>query len=205
MVVGEGERSWRISELFPLAGRLAVSLSLGGDRGIVRMVAYTTIHMPLDKTADPRDRDAALEKYGPRGAECAYGNVRLLARALGTLYEEALQPAQLRAGQLSLMWAILATEPVDMRRLGAVTLTDATTLSRTIAKLRKARLVTVRQGSDRRTKVLTLSALGRQRFADAMPYWEEAQRRTARLLPMSEIGAMAGRMRATARQRDKGI
>lgn len=146
----------------------------------------------------------ALDGYAQRGRECAYGNLRLIARVVGTVYEDALRPAQLRPGQLSLMWAIAATEPVEIGRLASITLTDQTTLSRTVEKLRKARLVSVRPGIDARRKVLRLSPLGRRRFAAAMPYWEEAQRRVARLLSVREMRALAVTVRDAARRSDEG-
>ena len=143
-------------------------------------------------------RDAIVDGYAQRGRECAYGNLRMMARVAGTVYEDALRPIDLRAGQLSLMWAIVATEPVEMVRLGAITLTDPTTLSRTVEKLRKAGLVSVRR--DGRRKLLALSAVGRERFAAAMPYWEEAQRRLAALLPIVQIRSLATSIRdASAR------
>jgi DNA-binding MarR family transcriptional regulator len=142
---------------------------------------------------------ATLKHYVDRGRDCAYGNVRMIARSVGSLYDETLRPVDLRAGQLSLLWAILATEPVEMVRLGAMTLTDPTTLSRTVANLRRARLVNVRRGNDGRTKMLTLSARGRARFAAAMPYWEEAQRRVEQLLPVLEVRTLARRVHKAAR------
>ena len=116
------------------------------------------------------------------------------------LYDETLRPVDLRAGQLALLWAILATEPVEMVRLGAMTLTDPTTLSRTVANLRETGLVNVRRGDDGRTKMLSLSEHGRERFAAAMPYWEEAQRRVARLLPVLDVRALARRVHKAAQQ-----
>ena len=142
--------------------------------------------------------DRTVSAYAPRGRECAYGNLRLIARVAGTVYEEALRPVDLRAGQLSLLWAIVATEPVELGELGSVTLTDPTTLSRTVEKLRKARLVDVRPGSDARRKEVRLTALGRERFAAAMPHWEAAQRRIAALLPVAQVRALARQVRQTA-------
>jgi DNA-binding MarR family transcriptional regulator len=142
---------------------------------------------------------ATLDRYAQRGRECAYGNVRMIARSVTSLYDDTLRPVDLRAGQLSLLWAILATEPVEMVRLGALTLTDQTTLSRTVANLRRAGLVNVRRGDDGRTRMLRLSARGRERFAAAMPYWEEAQRRVAHLLPVLEIRTLARRVHKAAR------
>jgi DNA-binding MarR family transcriptional regulator len=144
------------------------------------------------------ESETALDIYTQRGRECAYGNLRMIARVVGSIYEHALRPVDLRAGQLALMWAILAKEPVEMSRLGTVTHTDKTTLSRTVEKLRKAGLVSVRVGSDGRRKLLSLSPLGRERFAAAMPYWEAAQQRAAEFVPLAEIRALARKVRKAA-------
>ena len=155
-----------------------------------------TRHPP---NAAQRRGDALLNGYAQRGSECAYANLKLLTRVVTTLYDEALRPVDLCAGQLALMWAILATEPVEIGRLGATTLTDQTTLSRTVAKLKKARLVSVRAGRDRRVKVVSLTPSGRQRFRDAMPLWENAQRSAGALLPLAEVRTLARQVREAAR------
>jgi DNA-binding MarR family transcriptional regulator len=142
--------------------------------------------------------DALLARYARRGSECAYANLRMLARVVGTVYDEALRPVDLRAGQLALMWAILAAGPVEIGRLGVITVTDQTTLSRTIAKLKKARLVTIQTGEDRRVKLVSLTPIGRQRFQAAMPYWEEAQRRAAALFPLGQVRTLARQVRRAA-------
>ena len=147
--------------------------------------------------ANPSD-DALLARYARRGSECAYANLRMLARVAGTVYDDALRPVDLRAGQLALMWAILAAGPVEIGRLGAITVTDQTTLSRTIAKLKKARLVSLRAGEDRRVKFVALTPTGRQRFQAAMPYWEDAQRRAGELFPLDAVRTLAKRVRRAA-------
>jgi len=148
--------------------------------------------------AHPRT-DPLLDSYAIRGNECAYANLKLLTRVVTTLYDEALRPVDLCAGQLALMWAILATEPVEIGRLGVTTLTDQTTLSRTVAKLKKARLVSVKPGRDRRVKVVALTPTGRQRFRDAMPLWEAAQKSAGALLPLAEVRSLARQVRKASR------
>lgn len=174
---------------------------------VVPILAYTSIMTTTTsstrRSSRPRSTtriSATLDRYAQRGRDCAYGNVRMIARSVGSLYDETLRPVDLRAGQLALLWAILATEPVEMVRLGALTLTDPTTLSRTVANLRRTGLVNVRRGNDGRTKLLSLSAHGRERFAAAMPYWEEAQRRVARFLPVLDMRALARRVHKVAQQ-----
>ena len=144
--------------------------------------------------------DDILKSYARRGSECAYANLRMLARVASNTYDEALRPVDLRAGQLALMWAILAAGPVEIGRLSQITVTDQTTLSRTIAKLRQARLVQVKAGSDRRVKIVSLSETGRRRFAAAMPYWEEAQRRAAKLFSLDDVRNLARTVRRHVRQ-----
>jgi DNA-binding MarR family transcriptional regulator len=148
---------------------------------------------------ESRTNDTLLDDYAKRGSECAFANLRMLARVASTIYDDALRPVDLRAGQLALMWAILAAGPVEIGKLGLITVTDQTTLSRTIAKLKQARLVTVRTGGDRRVKIVSLSETGRQRFEAAMPYWEEAQRRAGELLPLEQVRTIARSVRRRAR------
>jgi DNA-binding MarR family transcriptional regulator len=150
--------------------------------------------------AASRHHEDVIETYARRGSECAYANLKMLARVATNLYDDALRPVNLRAGQLALMWAILAAGPVEMGRLSHITITDQTTLSRTVDKLRRARLVQVRPGRDRRVKLISLSETGRQRFAAAMPYWEDAQKRANELFSLAEVRVLARAVRRQSRQ-----
>jgi len=145
----------------------------------------------------PRADADALARYAVRGRECAFANIRLLGRVVTNFYDAALKPVDLRASQLALMWAILASEPVEMGKLGDLTQTDQTTLSRTVDKLRQAGLVAAQPGQDRRVRLLRLSARGRRQFARAMPLWEAAQQEFDRWLSLAslrELGRDASRI-----------
>src|SRR6476659_9504009 len=141
------------------------------------------------------ETDAIVARYAGRGRECAFANIRLLGRVVTNFYDVALKPADLRASQLALMWAIVACEPVEMGRLCDITQTDQTTLSRTVEKLRRADLVAVEAGADRRVRMLRLTDQGRLRFARAMPYWEAAQREMDRWLSVDSLKDLAKRAR----------
>jgi DNA-binding MarR family transcriptional regulator len=143
--------------------------------------------MPPTATADAtRARD-----YRRRGRECAYANLRLMARAMGTLYDGALAASGLSASELALLWAIVALEPVSMSRLADTTLTDITTLSRTVARLARAGLCAIAHGDDRRLRVVASTARGRRRFRAAMPRWERAQAAAAALVPLATVERLA--------------
>ena len=150
-----------------------------------------------ESTGDRAQRVAAA--YIPRNTECAYNNLKVMTRVVSTIYDEELRPVGLRASQLALLWAIKAMEPVEFGRLGATTFTDQTTLSRTVAGLKRAGLVNVRVGDDRRVRVITLTAKGLERFAVAMPLWERAQNRADELLSLDELRNVARKVRKAAR------
>lgn len=147
----------------------------------------------------PGSDDAIVAKFAPRGRECAFANTRLLGRVITGFYDDALEPAGVRASQLALLWAIAACEPVEMGRIGEVTATDQTTVSRTVDKLRRAGLVGVETADDRRVRWLRLTSRGRRTFARAMPYWEAAQRDLDRWLSLATVQALAKQARRLPR------
>jgi DNA-binding MarR family transcriptional regulator len=155
---------------------------------------------PLRPTA--AGEAARIDAFVPRGPECAYANARMLGRVVGAFYDEMLRPADLRAAQLALLWAIIAREPVDQKALGRITQTDQTTLSRTVEHLRADGLVVIEPGVDRRTRMIRLSAKGRMAFARALPYWDEAQRKLAGVVSVEELSRLARAARRFARTRE---
>ena len=137
--------------------------------------------------------------YPRRGRECAYANLKLMSRAIGSLYDEVLKPSGLRASELALLWAVVAQEPVAMSRLATTTLTDATTLSRTVQRLSDAGLVDVEAAADRRVRMVSSTVLGRRRFRGAMPHWEHAQAIARKLVPVAEVERLARHVRRARR------
>lgn len=146
-----------------------------------------------------------MSAYAARGPECAFANLRMLARIVGAVYDDHLEGAGLRASQLALMWAIVATEPVEQKALERITRTDQTTLSRTVDKLRREGFVTLTPGPDRRVRLIRLSPKGRRAFARAMPFWEAAQVETARWISLVELTRLGRAARRLAKAREQAI
>lgn len=117
------------------------------------------------------------------GAACACFAVRRAARSVTQLYDEALRPTGLRATQLSILAAIRALAPVAVSRLASVTGTDRTTMSRNLHPLEADRLVRIGGTSDRRVRLVRLTAKGERKLRSALPLWQRAQDRVA-----SELG-----------------
>jgi DNA-binding MarR family transcriptional regulator len=107
---------------------------------------------------------------------CACRNVRRAARAVTGLYDRILAPAGLRATQVTLLVALEKAGPIPSTRLAGVLGMDRTTLTRNLEPLRRAGLLTLRPGEDRRVRLATITQKGRNSLTAAIPLWEQAQR-----------------------------
>lgn len=125
--------------------------------------------------------------------DCACFNVRKAARALTALYDRALAPTGLRATQGTLLVALARAGDVPVTRLAGILGMDRTTLTRNLEPLRRARLVVIRPGPDRRVKLAALTEAGRKALAQAIPLWREAQRQVVE-------GTGSGRWEALRRE-----
>ncbi len=106
---------------------------------------------------------------------CVCFNLRKAARAVTQFYDARLKPSGLKATQLSLLFALAATGPINMKRLAGLMVMDRTTLTRNVRPLQRAGLVTSATGTDRRTRSLTLTGRGRDALRHALPLWRQAQ------------------------------
>ena len=108
---------------------------------------------------------------------CACRNVRQAARAVTGLYDRILAPTGLRTTQVTLLVALEKAGPVPFTRLAGVLGMDRTTLTRNLEPLRRAGLLTLRPGQDRRVRLAAITDKGRKAVVGAIPLWEQAQRR----------------------------
>src|SRR6185295_2270239 len=113
---------------------------------------------------------------------CACANLRRATRAITQIYDDALRTSGLRITQLSLLKALEIAGELGQGRLGEVMGIDTTTLTRTLAPLRKQGLIAIRPGKDRRERRLALTPKGRAKVAAMMPLWERAQDRVKNFL-----------------------
>lgn len=110
---------------------------------------------------------------------CMCGSFRT-ARALTQLYEDALRPLRLRATQMTILQALSRAGEISQGRLGEMLAMDSTSLTRTLAIMRRHGWIAERRGRDRRERWLRLSGAGEKTLRRADPVWEEAQSRLRR-------------------------
>src|SRR5258707_6512395 len=106
---------------------------------------------------------------------CMCGNFRRTSRALTQLYEEAIRPLGLRATQLTILQALSRAGEVSQGQLGEMLAMDSTSLTRTLAIMRRQGWITERRGEDRRERWLRLSSGGVKQLRAALPLWEKWQ------------------------------
>jgi DNA-binding MarR family transcriptional regulator len=109
-------------------------------------------------------------------------NVRRAARVVAQIYDEALRPSGLLAPQFTLLQTLKLAPGVSQKRLAELLGLDSTTLTRTLAGLRRKGWMRSEAGADRRELRLFLTAEGLKEYKRVGPYWQSAQRRLRREL-----------------------
>jgi DNA-binding MarR family transcriptional regulator len=108
---------------------------------------------------------------------CLCATFRRTARALSQLYDDAVRPLGLRTTQFTILQALSLTGEVSQGRLGGILALDSTTLTRTLAIMKRSKWVAMRQGRDGRERLVSLSTAGREQFELASPAWQAVQDR----------------------------
>jgi DNA-binding MarR family transcriptional regulator len=114
---------------------------------------------------------------------CFCNALRRASRAVSRLYDEELRGVGLRTTQYSLLRAVARAAQVRQGDLSGLVSLDETTLTRTLRPLVDAGWIAVRSGDDRREKLITITAAGTAKLAEARPAWKRAQAQMQALLP----------------------
>lgn len=104
---------------------------------------------------------------------CLYAHTRRMSRALGQIYEGALEGSGLRGGQLPVFIALALSGSATIGQLGAILVMDRTTLTRNLKPLERKGLVSIRPGEDRRTRMVSLTSKGYRSLLKALPLWKK--------------------------------
>jgi DNA-binding MarR family transcriptional regulator len=108
---------------------------------------------------------------------CLCGTLRRSARALTQRYEEFLRPLGLRSSQFTILQVLWRIGETSQGRLGEILAMDSTSLTRTLAVMRRRRWIAERRGDDRRERWLSLAKSGQALLHRALPLWERTQDR----------------------------
>ncbi|ABE44271.1 transcriptional regulator, MarR family [Polaromonas sp. JS666] len=130
----------------------------------------------VDAKSNP-DAPAAYEQDILGGRACTVTPLRLAARRLEQLYDEALAPLNLKATQLALIAGIHRLTGADqqgptLQDLAALLAIQLSALTHALRPLVRDGIVELRQDAqDRRTKHSVLTSLGKTRLSEGVVRW----------------------------------
>jgi DNA-binding MarR family transcriptional regulator len=128
---------------------------------------------------------------------CLCLHVQRAARALARRFDEALRPFGLTNGQFSLLMSLNRPEPPPMGPVASLLAMDRTTLTAALKPLENRGLVKISQDpSDRRSRILKLTAKGHDLLIRAVPTWERTHREIEQLIPNGDPDELRQSLRA---------
>ena len=124
----------------------------------------------------------ALRANGLFPLPCACQNLRRATRLVTRIYDRGLRKAGIEITQFGLLTALAIVGEANQKALSVGFAMDSTTLTRTLAVLRKQGWIHVRPGRDRRERVFRLTEAGKRQIAAAQPHWQAAERQLRKAL-----------------------
>jgi len=121
---------------------------------------------------------------------CYCATLRQAARAATALYEEALSDSGVRSTQFTILQALKTAPDLQTTEVGQLLGIDQTTATRTLALMRKSKLLGDSTGADRRERRWRLTPLGEATYRRLVPKWESAQAMIERRLGRAEAIAL---------------
>jgi DNA-binding MarR family transcriptional regulator len=128
---------------------------------------------------------------------CLCLHVQRAARVLARRFDEALRPFGLTNGQFSLLMSLNRPEPPPMGPVASLLAMDRTTLTAALKPLERRGLVQASHDpSDRRSRILALTAKGHELLLGAVSAWERTHKEIERQTPSLDVDNLRTSLRA---------
>jgi DNA-binding MarR family transcriptional regulator len=121
---------------------------------------------------------------------CTNLKLRQLTRRITQHYDTELAQSGLKTTQYSLLSHVLKLGPIRPGDLALAMKMDASTLTRNLKPLLGAGWVLLAEGVDGRSRLITITDVGREKRQAAQRHWKAAQTSLNRLLGMSRLLAL---------------
>ena len=119
-------------------------------------------------------------KQGMSMDACTCGEIRRAARAVTLLYDKAFESSGLLSTQLGVLYTIYNSASITISKLAGEFDMDRTTLTRNLSVLERRGLINITSGKDHRTRIITITSKGTNSITNAIPLWNEIQRKVKR-------------------------
>jgi len=124
----------------------------------------------------------------PKG--CTSFKTRQLSRRLSRHYDAELAKAGLKTTQFAMLTNVLRLGPIAPGELAWHMGLDASTLTRNLQPLVAAGWLQQDAGADARSRVISITAAGRNKQGEAQHYWKSAQRSINAILGAERVSAL---------------
>jgi DNA-binding MarR family transcriptional regulator len=121
---------------------------------------------------------------------CYCATLRQAARSVTTLYESALVDSGLHPTQHTVLQVLDGAPNLTTTELADAIGIDQTTATRTLALIKKSRLVANAPGDDRRERRWALTPAGETMVRKMRPAWEAAQQAFEKQIGRAEAAAL---------------
>ena len=124
----------------------------------------------------------------PQG--CTNFKLRQLARRVSQFYDAEVSKAGLKTTQYSLLSHVLRLGPIRPGELAVAMTMDASTLTRNLKPMLAAGWLELSAGEDGRSRLVHITAAGRDKRAEAQRHWKAAQQNLNRLLGVDSVQSL---------------
>ncbi len=150
---------------------------------------------------DPTRR--AEEAAADMAAECLAMRSRLIGRTVTAIYDGALRPVGVTAGQLNILAVVVRRGPIAPGEVARRLNIEKSTMSRNVERMKRNGWLAIRPGESARSQELRITKSGRRILEKAEPLWREAQRRAREVLGAGGANAIH-RLAGAIRERSVG-
>jgi DNA-binding MarR family transcriptional regulator len=121
---------------------------------------------------------------------CSNFKLRQLLRRVGQAYDLELAKVGLKTTQYSLLSHVVKLGPIRPGDLAHAMTMDASTLTRNLKPLIAAGWVSLGAGADGRSRLVAITAAGRDKRAEAQRHWRAAQEALNQRLGVKRVQAL---------------
>jgi DNA-binding MarR family transcriptional regulator len=131
---------------------------------------------------------------------CYCATLRQAARAATAIYDEALAGSGIPVTQFTLLQVLKTASGLLTTEIANLIGIDQTTATRTLALMKKGKLIANATGADRRERRWRMTPLGETMYRRVLPKWEAAQESIERRLGRAEAVSLKSASFVAARE-----
>jgi DNA-binding MarR family transcriptional regulator len=115
-------------------------------------------------------------------ADCFCLASRQAARKITRLYDGYMQKSGIRVTQFTILSQLMLRGEMPIGKLAGVLGMERTTLTRNLTPLEQRKWISIKAGEDPRSRMIAISAQGRETVRRGFQHWSKAQAQVGKLL-----------------------